>query len=131
MKAVPKKKAPEKLSTITNRLDRLVSLIVRQRDKACVTCGSLENPQCGHYVSRVFINTRFDLTNCHQQCSRCNVMHELDSVPYTRFIAGKYGDEYPLVLSEMAHRTKALKRQDRLELEYRLKEMLKQGAENE
>jgi 5-methylcytosine-specific restriction endonuclease McrA len=127
MKAVPKRPKAEKLSTITNRLDRLVSLIVRQRDPACVTCGSLDNPQAGHYISRVFINVRWDMTNVHRQCSRCNVMHELDSVPYTRFIANKYGDEYPLVLSEMAHRTKVLKRQERLELEHRLKEMLKQG----
>ena len=124
LKAVPKKKKQVPLSTITNRLDRLVSAIVRVRDPYCVTCGSFADAQCGHFISRVFINTRWDLTNCHRQCSACNVMHEIDPVPYTRFIAGKYGSEYPQTLSALAHKTKVLTRVERLELEVELRSEL-------
>jgi len=131
-KAVPKKKKAESLSTITNRLDRLVSKIVRLRDPSCVTCPSTETPQCGHYVSRVFIATRWDLTNCHRQCSACNMRHELDPVPYTLFIQREFGSEYPATLSALAHQTKVLKRAERLELEAELKiELAKLEALNE
>ena len=101
-KAVPKKKKAESLSTITNRLDRLVSKIVRLRDPVCITCGSTETAQCGHYISRVFIATRFDLSNCFRQCSACNMRHELDPVPYTLFIQREFGPEYPATLSALA-----------------------------
>lgn len=123
--AVPKKKKKESLSTITNRLDRLVSKIVRLRDGKCVICGSVQNPQCGHFISRMFIATRFDLSNCHQQCSGCNMTHEVDPVPYTLFIQREYGSEYPATLSALAHQTKVLKRAERLELEEELKEELR------
>lgn len=125
IKANPKKKKAESLSTITNRLDKLVSKIVRMRDKACVVCGSTQNPQCGHYVSRMFIATRWDLSNTHQQCAGCNMTHEVDPVPYTLFIQETYGSEYPATLSALAHQTKVLKRAERLELEIELKEELR------
>lgn len=125
LRANPKKKKAEKLSTITNRLDHLTSLIVRKRDKACVICGSTQNPQCGHFISRMFIATRWDLSNCHQQCSGCNMTHEVDPVPYTLFIQREYGDQYPATLSALAHQTKVLKRAERLALEIELKEELR------
>ncbi len=125
LRANPKKKKAESLSTITSRLDKLVSKIVRLRDKACVVCGSTQNPQCGHYIGRMFIATRFDLTNCHQQCSGCNMLHESDPIPYTQFIQREFGVEYPATLSALAHQTKVLKRAERLELEVELKEGLR------
>lgn len=131
-KAVPKKKKAESLSTITNRLDRLVSKIVRLRDSACVICGSTQNPQCGHYIGRMFIATRWDLTNTHQQCAGCNMLHESDPIPYTLFIQREFGSEYPATLSAIAHQTKVLKRAERLELEAELKlELAKLEALNE
>lgn len=125
LKANPKKKKAESLSTITNRLDKLVSKIVRLRDHACVTCDSQDSAQCGHFVGRMFIATRWDLTNCHRQCAGCNMLHESDPVPYTLFIQETYGSEYPATLSALAHQTKVLKRAERLKLEIELKEELR------
>ena len=124
MVEIPKKKKPVKLTTITNRLDRLVSLIVRARDRSCVICGSRENLQCGHFVSRVFTNTRWNLENCNCQCASCNVKHELDAVPYLLFIELKYGKGTAEKLSRMAHETKKINRLERLELETHLKNVL-------
>jgi Bacteriophage Lambda NinG protein len=123
--ANPKKNKPQKLSAITNRLDSLVSKIVRLRDPHCVTCGSLSNAQCGHYISRVFVNVRWNLQNCHRQCAACNVSHEQDSVPYTLVMQGKYGPEILLELSQLAHSPTKINRPARLLLEIGLKEMLK------
>jgi hypothetical protein len=125
LKANPKKKKAESLSTITRRLDILVSRIVRLRDKACVVCGSTQNPQCGHYIGRMFVATRWDLTNCHQQCSGCNMLHESDPIPYTLFIKREFGEKYPETLSALAHQTKVLNRAERLALEVELKDELR------
>ena len=123
--AVPKKKKLPSLPAITRRLDSLVSKIVRLRDPACVVCGSTADAQCGHFVGRMFINTRWDLTNCHRQCAGCNMAHESDPVPYTLFIQRRYGAEYPATLSALAHQSKVLKRAERLALESELAEELK------
>lgn len=110
----PKRNIP--LSTITRKLDSLVSQYVRARDGRCVVCGSTDNLQCGHFISRVFINTRWDLRNCNAQCAACNRYHELDVVPYMRAMEQIHGRQIIDELSELAHRTKVLKRIERLAL---------------
>jgi hypothetical protein len=116
----PKKKA-EKLSTITNRLDALTSRIVRLRDRRCVVCGSTENLQCGHYLSRVFVNVRWDLRNCNCQCARCNMAHEYNVWPYTTWMLQEYGAGVLTMLSAMAQSSKKMTRSERLEIETLLK----------
>jgi hypothetical protein len=98
LKAVPKKKKAPSKTSITNKLDAVVSKIVRLRDKWCVCCGSTQDPQCGHYIGRRFKATRFDLTNCHRQCAGCNMRHNENHFPYTHFIQRTYGEKYPETL---------------------------------
>ncbi len=116
LKANPKKKKVVSLSGLTKKLDTVTSLIVRLRDKRCVVCGSTQDPQCGHYISRRFIATRWDTSNCHQQCAGCNILHNSNPVPYTMFIQNKYGFLYPETLSNLAHHGDPLRRSDRLAL---------------
>ena len=61
------------LKSITKRLDAITRKIVLARDRCCVTCGSHDNPQVAHYISRSHISTRWDLRNCNIQCSRCHL----------------------------------------------------------
>lgn len=122
--AQPKPKQHKKLSTITNRLDTLVSKIVRLRDAQCITCGSVEEGECGHYFHRALINTRWDLQNCHRQCTCCNSYHEENTEPYTRFMIQKYGPEVIIELSQIAHSPKKINRVDRLILEVEFKKLL-------
>lgn len=77
--------------TLVKKLDKLVGDIVKLRDGKCVTCGSLVNPNCGHYFSRVAYSTRWDLNNCYQQCMSCNLRHEYDPYPFTSFMLQKIG----------------------------------------
>ncbi len=72
-------------------LDRLTSLIVRKRDRRCVTCGSLQGLQCSHFYSRRYLRTRFDLRNCNAMCSVCNRRHNRDRRPYERYMRKRYG----------------------------------------
>lgn len=66
---------------LIEKLDRLTSEYVRRSnaDKNgyayCYTCGAKyfwKDLDCGHYRSRRFIQTRFDLLNLRVQCKLCN-----------------------------------------------------------
>ena len=85
------KKYSSERKKLIKTLDRLVSQIVVLRDKECVTCGSDVLVHCGHFHSRQHFATRWDLENCHAQCDPCNLRHEHDPYPYTRFMLKKYG----------------------------------------
>ncbi|MBV8856318.1 MAG: recombination protein NinG [Acidobacteria bacterium] len=73
-------------------LDRLVSLIVRRRDRRCVTCGETRGLECSHFYSRRYLQTRFDLRNCNAMCAPCNRRHNEDPAPYLRFMNERYGE---------------------------------------
>jgi hypothetical protein len=78
---------------VVAELDRLVSLIVRRRDRRCVTCGETRGLQCSHFYSRRNLRVRFDLRNCHAMCSGCNRRHNSDPAPYLAFMLERYGAE--------------------------------------
>lgn len=88
-------------------LDELVREIVLERDEFCVTCGSVESPQCGHFLSRASWATRFHLANNHRQCSNCNREHERDPGPYRRFMLETYGAETVAELERLWNVTRA------------------------
>ena len=74
-------------------LDRLVSAVVRGRDRRCVTCGSNRNLQCSHFYSRRHLGVRFDLRNSNAMCAGCNGRHNSDPAPYLAFMPERYGAE--------------------------------------
>jgi hypothetical protein len=82
-------------------LDRLTSLIVRRRDRRCVTCGSRRTLQCSHFYSRRHLAVRFDLRNCNAMCVDCNRRHNSDPTHYLRFMNERYGPEVVAELDEM------------------------------
>ena len=76
---------------LIKRLDTQVSLLVRQRDGKCFTCGTTINLQCGHLFSRASYSTRWDLVNCNAQCASCNLRHEYNPHIYTNAFIDHYG----------------------------------------
>jgi hypothetical protein len=85
-------------------LDKYTSLIVRRRDRRCVTCGSRRSLQCSHFYSRRYLAIRFDLTNCNAMCSFCNRRHNYDPFPYMKYMQAKYGPEAVEGLNELRSR---------------------------
>jgi hypothetical protein len=77
--------------TLVKACDREMSLFVRERDRKCVLCGSHNNLQCGHLLSRVAYSTRWDFANCFCQCAGCNLRHEYDASTFTLWYIKKYG----------------------------------------
>ena len=74
-------------------LDRLTSVVVRRRDRRCVTCGTAQRLQCSHFYSRRHLATRFDLRNCNAMCAGCNRRHNHEPEPYLQFMYDHYGCE--------------------------------------
>jgi len=97
------KKKKQKRMTLVRRLDRIVSLMIRARDKKCVICLSKENLQCGHLFPRASYSTRWDIAqngNCHTQCRGCNLAHNRDFYPYSNWYAKRFGQkEYDILHS--------------------------------
>jgi hypothetical protein len=78
---------------LVKALDNIVSLIVRKRDKRCVTCGSTERLQNGHLITRSKFKIRWNLINCNCQCASCNYTHEFNPHIYTSWFISRYGLE--------------------------------------
>lgn len=80
---------------LIQKLDTIVSLIVRARDGHCVTptekCTKVL--QCSHLIKRGKLPTRFDLDNCNCQCSYHNYLHNNYPEIYTEWWLNKYGQE--------------------------------------
>ncbi len=82
-------------------LDKLTSIIVRKRDRRCVTCGSYQGLQCSHFYSRRYLAIRFNLVNCNAQCRDCNRLHNTDTAPYQRYMQARYGEEAVAALDRL------------------------------
>jgi hypothetical protein len=80
--AVKREKKRMSISQLTKKLDTVFSLFIRLTDSddqgmvKCFTCDGVHHYkaiQNGHFQSRRFMSTRFDVVNCAPQCYACNV----------------------------------------------------------
>lgn len=84
------------------KLDTQFSLFIRARDAMpngyakCISCGKIHfwrELQCGHYMSRRYMSTRFDEDNCHAQCVACNMFNQGNIQGYRRGLLEKIGEK--------------------------------------
>lgn len=92
---------PEKsLSALIHDLDGHFSRFIRTRDTVdgkviCFTCGkkmSFVESQCGHFIDRDQMPTRFDERNCHAVCEECNCFDPEHITKYKSAMMVKYGE---------------------------------------
>lgn len=69
-------------SKLKKKLDKLFSVYIRTKYAdsngyvSCFTCATKKpwkEMQCGHFVSRLHLSTRYDEGNCRPQCKGCNI----------------------------------------------------------
>lgn len=80
--------------------DKIFSIYIRNRDCPdgkghCISCGRPITPEtsdCGHYIPRHHLSTRYDERNCNAQCVECNRMKYGNIPGYTKGLMRKYGD---------------------------------------
>lgn len=89
------------------KLDKEFSLFIRLRDAMpngcfrCISCGQIkpfEQADCGHYINRQHMATRFDEMNCNAQCRACNRFDEGNMQGYRRGLVAKYGEQRVFLL---------------------------------
>ena len=84
--------------TLIAKLDRVFSLFIRHRDSnngyfKCISCGRIKTyaqADCGHFVNRTYMSTRYDEINCNAQCQYCNRYKDGNTEGYRRGLLKKY-----------------------------------------
>ncbi len=87
---------------LVQRLDRIFSKYIRLRDMIpettlfrCISCGQVKpisQADCGHYINRSHMMTRFSEVNCNAQCKQCNRFDEGNMSGYRYGLIKKYGE---------------------------------------
>ena len=93
------------------KLDKVFSEYIRKRDTRngvfkCISCGRIlhyEQADCGHYINRKHMSTRFDEMNCNAQCISCNRFDEGNIQGYRRGLVALYGEQQVALLEAKKH----------------------------
>ena len=89
-----------KRNSLKIKLDTIFSVYIRLRDTQangtflCISCGRMlpySQADCGHYINRKHMSTRFSEINCNAQCRSCNRFDEGNIQGYRRGLITKYG----------------------------------------
>ena len=97
------------------KLDKIFSMYIRLRDCMpngyfrCISCGQIkpfEQADCGHYLNRQHMATRFSEINCNSQCRKCNRFDEGNIQGYRNGLIAKYGEQKVLLLESSKYTTK-------------------------
>lgn len=87
---------------ITSKADKYFSLFIRLRDAddngigTCCTCGAMKpvkEMDCGHFIKRQHMATRFSEVNCAIQCKRCNAFEQGRNEDFERYLIKRWGQD--------------------------------------
>ena len=110
------------LSVLISELDGHFSRFIRKRDTVngvikCFTCGtkiSFTEAQCGHFIDRDQMPTRYDEHNCHAVCEECNCYDPHHKAVYHGRMLQKYGQEE---INRLDRKSKGLQKFFKFEIE--------------
>lgn len=108
-----KPKSKEKTQAqLKKELDRVFSLYIRQKYPAeCYTCGKKDTAlQCGHFVSRQYLATRWDENNCRPQCAGCNIFGNGKPLDFEERLKRELGNDFVETMKASRHQTIKLDR---------------------
>ena len=112
--------------SLTNKLDKLVSKIVRSHGK-CERCGKRENLQCCHIFSRTYRSLRWSLDNLLCLCAGCHHWGHKNPILFTEFVREHLGEDNYELLKENYRAITKLTIQD---LEIKLKVLEEMNEEH-
>ena len=122
-----KRKLPS-LASLKRKTDIAFSKYIRTQDidrngeAECVTCGARlpwQRIQCGHFVSRVHLSTRFmvdPLPNAFPQCMACNVWRRGAGAEMAAYIERTFGHGSIEKILEQKRKTVKFSRADYMDL---------------
>lgn len=88
-------------TSIIKKLDTVFSIYIRRRFAVndmskCVTCEKEDHwksLQCGHFMSRKHLSTRWDENNCQVQCAGCNVFRYGEQYKFSQYLGNKLSEK--------------------------------------
>jgi hypothetical protein len=82
------------ISKLKKELDRVFSLYIRGKyPPICYTCGAQgKKLQCGHFIARSYLATRFEENNCRPQCVGCNIFGRGKPLEFEENLKQELGD---------------------------------------
>ena len=101
MKKKPKNPKKKSLSYWKKQADKYFSIYIRRVNAdswgnvICFTCRAIKHwkeLQCGHYIPRNHLSTRFSEMNCAVQCVGCNLYGRGKHDEFALHLIDKYGD---------------------------------------
>lgn len=111
-----KKRKKASSPDLKKKLDAVFSRYIRLRDMLpgttvfrCISCGMIKpisQGDCGHYINRQHMSTRFSEINCNAQCRHCNRFDEGNIQGYRRGMISKYGEKKVLFLESQKNETR-------------------------
>jgi hypothetical protein len=96
-----KKSTKPTRTALVKKLDAVFSIYIRRRYAVndiskCVTCGKEDHwksLQCGHFMSRKHMSTRWNENNCQVQCAGCNVFRYGEQYIFSQYLGDKLSNE--------------------------------------
>lgn len=96
-------------TALVKKLDAVFSIYIRRRyavnDIAkCVTCGKQDHwksLQCGHFMSRKHISTRWNEDNCQVQCAGCNVFRYGEQYKFSLYLGNNLAEQLHIKSKEV------------------------------
>jgi 5-methylcytosine-specific restriction endonuclease McrA len=92
---------PPKKADWMKRADKLFSKMIRDRDGACVACGSTEFLQCAHIISRSYKSIRVNPDNAVALCRSCHTFWTHRPIEWRQYVEGMFPGRWT-VLEELA-----------------------------
>lgn len=98
---------------LKKELDKIFSLYIRKIYPAkCYTCGKTDTAlQCGHFVLRQYLATRWHENNCRPQCAGCNIFGNGKPLDFEENLKKELGNEYVEKMKLLRHESLKLDRQ--------------------
>lgn len=96
-------------TALVKKLDAVFSIYIRRRyavnDIAkCVTCGKEDHwksLQCGHFMSRKHMSTRWNEDNCQVQCAGCNVFRYGEQYKFSLYLGNNLAEQLHIKSKEV------------------------------
>ena len=101
------------MAQLKKELDCVFSIHIRAKyPKRCYTCGKVGvTLQCGHFVSRQYLATRWEDDNCRPQCVGCNLFGNGQLLDFEENLKRELGEETVENLKKSRHQMVKLDRQ--------------------
>lgn len=99
-----------KKRNLKKELDSVFSTWVRLGATHCYTCGKASDKlQCGHFVSRTYLATRWEPDNCRPQCVGCNIFGAGKPLDFEERLVQELGEKRVSELKQMRKQVLKLK----------------------